>query len=133
MGPWPRVATRRAFLLTAAGASRSFAEEKKGELLPPEWRRYADPATELAVSRLTDPASSCGLPASYQRMIGRGNFLLFWSDRTGSPQAWRMDLKSGEMRLLTAARRAGRPVPHPASGRALLQLLRRPRAACDLA
>jgi oligogalacturonide lyase len=33
----------------------------------------------------------------------RGDFLLYSSDRTGSLQAFRMDLKSGESRLLTAA------------------------------
>lgn len=86
--------TRREFLSAAI----------TGAVFPPEWRRYADPATELEVFRLTDPAHSCYLPAYYQRVLARrGGFLLYWSDRSGSPQAFRMDLKSGESRQLTQA------------------------------
>ncbi|MEX2261363.1 MAG: oligogalacturonate lyase family protein [Bryobacteraceae bacterium] len=76
----------------------------RGSTLPSDWRRYADPTTEFEVYRLTDPSYSSRLPAHYARSLARrGNFLLFSSDRAGSPQAFRMDLKSGECRLLTEA------------------------------
>jgi oligogalacturonide lyase len=65
-------------------------------------RRYSDPATEFEVYRLTDPAYSSHLPAYYNRALSRrGGFLLFSSDRAGSDQAFRMDLKSGECKQLT--------------------------------
>lgn len=92
--------TRRAFL----AASLPLYAGEKADKFPAEWRRYADPATEFTVYRLTDPARASGLPAYYQRVFARrGNFLLFWSDRTGSPQAFQMDLKNGEARQLTQA------------------------------
>lgn len=76
--------------------------EPKGSDFESEWRRYADPATELEVLRLTDPAHSSFLPAYYNRFHARRNaFLIFACDRTGSRQAFRMDLKTGELRQLT--------------------------------
>ncbi len=92
---------RRAFLsLLASSALRSNAE--KGGTFPSEWKRYPDPATELEVYRLTNPTHSSFLPAYYERAVSRrGNFLLYSSDRTGSLQAFRMDLKTGESRQLT--------------------------------
>jgi oligogalacturonide lyase len=96
-------ATRRAFLATAA-ASTLRGEIEKGKSFPSEWARYPDPATEFEVIRLTDPAHASHLPAYYNRALAhRGGFLLFWSDRSGSNQAFRMDLKSGESRQLTQA------------------------------
>jgi oligogalacturonide lyase len=96
-------ATRRAFLATVA-ASTVHAEQAKGKSFPSEWGRYPDPATEFEVYRLTDPAHASHLPAYYNRAFShRSGFLLFWSDRTGSNQAFRMDLKSGECRQLTEA------------------------------
>ena len=93
-------ATRRAFLATVA-ASTLRAEQGH---FPSEWKRYPDPATEFDVIRLTDPAHSSYMPAYYNRALGhRGGFLLFASDRTGSKQAFRMDLHSGECRQLTQA------------------------------
>jgi oligogalacturonide lyase len=81
------------------------AQTGKGRALPPEWQRYADPATELDVVRLTDPSHSCFLPAYYQAAVSRrGNFLIYSTDRTGSSQAFRMDLKTGESRQLTDAK-----------------------------
>lgn len=102
MGPWPRPTnTRRAFLLTGLAASRAFAEQQ-GAVFPSDWKRYPDPATEFTVYRLTDPAYTSSLPAYYQHALARrGGFLLFWSDRTGKPQAFHMDLKTGETRQLT--------------------------------
>lgn len=92
--------TRRALLATGLPL---FAGQKGAEF-PAGWRRYADPATEFTVYRLTDPAWASGLAAYYQRTFARrGDFLLFWSDRTGSPQAFRFDIKNGETRQLTDA------------------------------
>ncbi|MDQ6706002.1 MAG: oligogalacturonate lyase family protein [Acidobacteriota bacterium] len=95
---------RRAFVSVLA-ASAIPAKAERGENFPSEWRRYPDPATELEVLRLTSSKIASFLPAYYQRAVSRkGNFLLYASDRTGSPQAFRMDLKNGESRQLTDAR-----------------------------
>lgn len=68
----------------------------------PEWKRYADPATELDVIRLTDPQNACGMTAPHLRQFSRrGNYLLHWSDRTGARQAYQLDLKNGDSRQLT--------------------------------
>src|SRR5438067_4294327 len=97
------MATRRVFLASAA-ASALRGEQDKGKSFPSEWGRYPDPATEFEVQRLTDPAHTSHLPAYYNRAIARrGGFFLFCSDRTGSKQVFRMDLKSGEWRQLTQA------------------------------
>lgn len=112
MGPLParrRLWTRRALL--AAGTGSSFATSAfpadmggKGRLFPAGWQRFPDPVTEFEVYRLTDPAYTAHLPAFYNRAISRrNNFLLCSSDRTGSPQAFRLDLKTGECRQLTDA------------------------------
>src|SRR5216684_2024998 len=95
--------TRRT-ALAAFAASALSAEMDKGKSFPSEWKRYLDPATEFEVFRLTNPAYSSHLPAYYNRALSRrGGFLLFSSDRSGSNQAFRMDLKSGECRQLTEA------------------------------
>src|SRR5438874_2464509 len=97
-------ATRRSFL-GAMAASALRAELEKGRSFPSEWKRYSDPATEFDVYRLTAPAYSSHLPAYYNRALSRrGGFLIFSSDRTGSNQALRMDLKSGDCRQLTQAK-----------------------------
>jgi oligogalacturonide lyase len=96
-------ATRRA-LLAALASTALRAELEKGRSFPSEWKRYKDPATEFDVYRLTDPAFSSHLPAHYNRTLSRRHgFLLFSSDRAGSYQAFRMDLKTGECRQLTQA------------------------------
>jgi oligogalacturonide lyase len=89
----------------AAGAGLwAGAESGKGRTFPPGWHRYSDPATELDVYQLTDPAHASFWPAYYNRAVARsGGWLVFSSDREGSLQAYRMDLKSGETRLLTEA------------------------------
>jgi len=80
------------------------AETPKNRAFPTEAKRYADPATDLDVFRLTDPAHSDTLPAYYNRAIARNSgSLLFASDRTGTVQAFRMDLKTGESYQLTEA------------------------------
>jgi len=77
---------------------------EKGQLFPSEIKRYKDDATEFDVYRLTDPAHESRLPAYYGRALPRnGSFLIYSSDRSGSTQAYRMDLKNGQSRILTEA------------------------------
>jgi oligogalacturonide lyase len=76
----------------------------RGQMAAPEVTRYPDPATDFDVSRLTNPAVANWLPPASGRPISRnGSFLLYASARSGSPQAWRMDLKSGQSRQITQA------------------------------
>jgi oligogalacturonide lyase len=94
--------SRRSFVFSGL-AARLLAQSRAGITLPSEIKRYADPATELDVYRLTDPAHASTLPPSYSRAIPHNSgWLLFGSDRGGAPQAFRMDLKTGESRELTA-------------------------------
>ena len=96
--------SRRAFLWTVGAGVLTGAETGKGRSFPPEWHRYTDPSTELDVYQLTDSAHASFLPAYYNRAIARSSgWLIFASDREGSLQAYRLDLKSGETRLLTEA------------------------------
>src|ERR1051325_11701170 len=90
----------RRSLLSGIAATRLFAS--KGAAFPPDTRRYPDPATELEVYRLTDPAYSSTLPAYYNRVITRNSgSLLFCCDREGSQQGFRLDLKTGQEKQLT--------------------------------
>jgi oligogalacturonide lyase len=94
--------SRRAFLATGMAAAKLLAVAQKGTSFPSAWRRYPDPTTELEVFRLTDPAYSSALAAHYSRAIARNSGTLLYScDRSGSPQAFRMDLKTGATRQLT--------------------------------
>jgi Periplasmic component of the Tol biopolymer transport system len=89
--------SRRAFLGGVPGLLKaaSFASDAK---------RFRDPATEFDVVRLTDPAHSSFLPPAHLRAVSQRNtILLFCSDRTGSTQAFSIDLKSFESRQLTDA------------------------------
>jgi oligogalacturonide lyase len=73
------------------------------EIFASDAKRFHDPATEFDVVRLTDPAYSSFLPPANLRAISqRNNSLLFCSDRTGSSQAFRIDVKSGQSRQLTS-------------------------------
>ena len=95
--------TRRAFVSSIAGAGACLAADK-GQAYPSEAKRYADEATENYVVRLTDPAHQSWLPASYSRAMSRkSDFLIYSSDRSGFVQAYRLDLKNGQSRALTAA------------------------------
>lgn len=91
--------SRRDFLALAAA----------GRISGPEWGRYPDPATELDVLRLTDPAFASGMTASHLRQFTRrGDFLLYWSERYasdpgGARQAFLLDLKNGGSKQLTEA------------------------------
>ena len=96
--------TRRLFVSSLAGAGAYLLAAEKGQLFPSEVKRYADEATEFNVFRLTDPAHQSWLPAGYGRSVSRHNdFLIHASDRSGSFQAYRLDLKNGQSRLLTDA------------------------------
>lgn len=80
------------------------AEKRIPSTLPAERKRYADPLTEFEVIRLTEPDYSSFLPPAHQRPVARrGGFLLYASDRQGSLQILRMDLKSGASQVLTSA------------------------------
>jgi oligogalacturonide lyase len=92
--------TRRA-LLTATGAIIA-TRAQTGSAVPPEFKHYADAATEIPVWRLTDPAHTSMLPAWHlSAALRRGHALLYSNDRTGQMQVYRMDLKSGESHQLT--------------------------------
>src|SRR5579875_275092 len=74
----------------------------KGQIFEAEVYRYLDEATEFQVHRLTDPAYTSTLPGPVSRAISRNSgSLLYCSDRTGSPQAFRLNLKSGDQQQLT--------------------------------
>jgi oligogalacturonide lyase len=80
-----------------------------GRLSAPEWKHYADPATELDVLLLTNPAFASGMTAPHLRQFAhRGDSLLYWSERfssdsPGARQAFLLDLKQGDSRQLTQA------------------------------
>ena len=94
--------SRRGFLFSGIAAAQLAAQQKKAASFPSEVKRYADPTTELDVYRLTDPAHSSTLPAYYNRAIAHNSAsMIFCCDRNGSPQAHRMDLKTGETRELS--------------------------------
>lgn len=96
--------SRRTILLAGVAASRLLAEGQKGAAFPSDSQRYPDPATELDVFRLTKPDYSSTMTAYYNRGIARNSgWMLFCCDRGGSPQGFRIDLKTGETKLLTQA------------------------------
>jgi len=87
----------------SASAGACLGADKPGPY-PSEIKRYSDEATENVVVRLTSPAHQSRLPAPYNRPISNKNdFLIHTSDRSGFPQAYRLDLKSGQLRVLTDA------------------------------
>jgi oligogalacturonide lyase len=75
-----------------------------GAVTGSEFNRYADPATELEVVRLTNPAFASGLTAPHLRQFTkRSDAMVYWSERNGTRQIYRLDLKSGESKQLTNA------------------------------
>jgi oligogalacturonide lyase len=103
--------TRRRFLAGSLGGPYLIPRNLRGELrtFPPERVRYPDPATEFELHRLTDPANAYYLPPTYARIFTRrGSWLLCVGDRTGSLQAYALDLKSWEIRQLTEATKLDR-------------------------
>jgi oligogalacturonide lyase len=96
--------SRRSFLVAGLAGTRLAAQGGKGTTFPSGWRQYSDPATDLDVYRLTDPAYSSTMPSYYSHAIARSSaWMLFGCDRGGSLQAFHMDLKSGETQQLTEA------------------------------
>ena len=101
MGGSARV-SRRSVLFAGVAAGRLLAEGQKGAAFPSDSQRYADPATELDVYRLTKPEYASTMTAYYNRGIARNSgWMLFCCDRSGSPQGFRIDLKTGDTRQLT--------------------------------
>lgn len=95
--------TRRFFVLGLPALAFA-AEAGKGRIAPSETKTFPDSATELPVSRLTSPEYTSRMPEPWLRSLSkRQNFMLYASDRSGSMQAWRMDLKTGESHQLTDA------------------------------
>jgi oligogalacturonide lyase len=95
--------TRRWFLLTLPAACLA-QTAGKGRIFPSAVKRYADPATEFTVARLTDPEHASFLPAYFGRAIARrGNFLIYSSDLGGRLEAFRLDLKNGQSKQITEA------------------------------
>src|SRR6476469_2927959 len=97
-----RSVSRRSFIISGFAVASAHSEGAKGETFPSDATRYADPATELDVYRLTDPGYTSLLPAYYNRAIAKNSgSLIFTCDRNGSPQVFRMDLKTAATRQLT--------------------------------
>jgi len=89
--------SRRWFLLSLPAAC--FGQSNaKGRVLPSAFKRYADPATELSVVRLTDPSFTSILAA-----VSRHGFIVTASNVSGRFEAYRIDLKSGQQKQLTEA------------------------------
>jgi oligogalacturonide lyase len=100
-----RSVSRRSFIISGFAAASARGEGAKGGAFPSDATRYADPATELDVYRLTDPSYTSLMPAYYNRAIAKNSAsLLFTCDRNGSPQVFRMDLKTAATRQLTDAK-----------------------------
>jgi oligogalacturonide lyase len=74
----------------------------KGRVLASAFKRYADPATENVVTRLTDPAYASILAAG-THSVSRHGFLVCASNASGRYEAYRIDLKSGQQKQLTDA------------------------------
>src|SRR5258708_17355782 len=99
--PRPRGWTRRSFLAAAAAAP---AWAAKGQDTPGEAKRFLDPATEFEIFRLTSPEHNSWLPRPENRVFSRrSDFLIFASDRDGSPQIYRHEWKPNKLRELTTA------------------------------
>lgn len=102
------VSSRRSFVgsLAATGWAAAFVygaeETPRGRVLPSVAVRYADPATEFAVVRLTDPQYSAALPSAGGRVLS-SRAMLYASDASGKWEALRMDLRTHESRQLTDA------------------------------
>jgi len=97
-----RGVSRRSFLFAGMVAGPLLAEGQKGAQFPSDSQRYPDPATELDVYRLTKPDYSSTMTAYYNRGIARNSgWMLFCCDRSGTPQGFHLDLKTGDTKQLT--------------------------------
>lgn len=96
--------TRRLFLASAAMAPAALAAAS-GDGFEADRKRFLDPATEFEVVRLTDSSYTSYLPPAYGRPLSKkGVTLLFSSDRAGTMQAFRMEVKTGVSKQLTNAK-----------------------------
>ncbi len=92
--------TRRVLLAGSLAGGLS-AKDPERPRFPSEWHAFLDPATEYPLTRLTNPVYASGLcPGPWSRDAGS---LLYWGTRTGKPQVFRMDVKTGESEQLTDA------------------------------
>lgn|GEM_PF-265454 len=99
---------RRVFLscLTAVGLPLGCTERER---FPSEISNYPDPATEFTVFRLTNPTHESRLASAGHRVTSRdGLFLFYSSDRTGTAEVYRMNLRTGESERLTSAQQLRR-------------------------
>ena len=89
---------------TPSLSRRDFMSLAAGAVSASEFKRYADPATELDVIRLTNPAFASGLTAPHLRQFTkRGEAMVYWSERDGTRQIYRLDLNRGDSKQLTSA------------------------------
>jgi len=95
--------SRRTFLLAWLGFKLT-AAGWRGAQYPSESATYVDEVAEFEVTRLTDESFNSWLPSGNSRFISsQRNLLLYSSERTGSTQAFRLDLDTGHHRQLTEA------------------------------
>jgi oligogalacturonide lyase len=97
------MALSRRWFLASLPAACFGQSSGKGKVLPSAFKRYADPATEIPVQRLTDPAYTSILAVSSSHSISRHGFLVCASDQSGRYEGYRIDLKSGQQKQLTDA------------------------------
>jgi oligogalacturonide lyase len=75
-----------------------------GRMYAPEWRDYLDPLTGRRVRQLTDsPAEDYHLYFYNPSVTLDGKYLVFFSERTGVSNLFRLDLHNGEIVQLTNA------------------------------
>ncbi len=99
LGHW----TRRGFF-AASATFPSFLQAGSGDGFEADRKRFLDPTTEFEVIRLTDTSYSSYLPASFGRPLSKkGVTLVYASDRAGSLQAFRMEIKTGVSKQLSNA------------------------------
>ncbi len=91
--------------LPAGLAAATNPAAKKTRPLPNvgEFFRFADPATDTPVVRLTNPATTSLFPAATNRFVSsKRRFLIFSSDRKGKPAPFQLDLRTGALTMLAA-------------------------------
>lgn len=75
-----------------------------GTHYPPEWRTYADPATGRRVTQLTgSDAEDYHLYFYNPSVTADGQYLIFYSERTGISNLFRLHLGTGEIVQMTDA------------------------------
>lgn len=78
-----------------------------GKTFSPEWREYQDPLTGRRVRQLTDSrAEDYHLYFYNPAVTSDGKYLVFYSERTGISNLFRLDLQTGVIVQLTDARPA---------------------------